>query len=75
MGVRGSYWLTGGIMTVAGLILARLLAGVLGTIAATAGAFVLAAAALLLKAAIILVMVSLAVFLIRRRRRTVRGTW
>jgi hypothetical protein len=69
VGIRGSYWLTGGIMTLLGVILARFLAGVLATVAASAGAFLLAAAAFLLKATLVVVGISVLIFLALRGRK------
>jgi uncharacterized membrane protein YhaH (DUF805 family) len=69
MGVRASYWMTGGILTLLGLVLARLLAGVLATITAAAGGFLLAAAAFLFKAFMLVGAVWLVLRVAKRRRR------
>ena len=69
MGVRASYWMTGGILTLLGLVLARLLAGVLATITAAAGGFLLTAAAFLFKAFMLVGAVWLVVRILKRRRR------
>ncbi len=69
MGIRASYLMTGGIMTLLGLALARFLTGLLGPLAVSAVAFLIGAVAFLLKAALVLMAVLLVVFLVRRRRR------
>lgn len=74
MGIRASYWATGGILTVLGLALARFLFPLLA-------GFVVAVGALLLKAVLVLVAALLAVLVIalarsaarRRRRRAAEG--
>lgn len=43
MGIRASYWLTGGILTVLGLALGKILLGFLAAIALTVGAVLLKA--------------------------------
>lgn len=70
MGIRASYWATGGILTVLGLVLGRFLLGLLGGILGSAGAFLLAAGAFLLKATLALLVLWLAFRLVRRWRKT-----
>lgn len=66
MGIQASYWLTGGIMTVLGLAVARLLLGLLGGVALTVGAF-------LLKAAVMVVLVTVALLMAWLGLRRARG--
>lgn len=72
VGIQASYWLTGGIMTVLGLALAKIILGLLGGVALSVGAFLLAAGAFLFKATLALLVVWLVVRLGRRRRRVNR---
>lgn len=69
MGIRASYWLTGGIMTVVGVALAQLITGFLGAVAVSIGGFLLAAALFMFKAALLLIAIWVVVRLARRRRR------
>lgn len=69
MGIRASYLLTGGIMTVLGLVLARFLSGILGALALSVLGFILAVGAFMLKAGLVLLVVWLLVRLARGRRR------
>lgn len=69
MGIRASYLLTGGIMTVLGLVLARFLTGILGALALSVLGFILAVGAFMLKAGLALLVVWLLVRLARGRRR------
>lgn len=55
MGIQASYWLTGSIMTILGLAVARIILGFLGGVALVVGTF-------LMKAAITVFLVTLAVF-------------
>jgi hypothetical protein len=71
VGIRASYWLTGGIMTVLGLALARFLSGVLGALALSALGLVLAVGAFLLKAVLVLLVAWLLLRMVRWRRREV----
>lgn len=69
MGIRASYLATGGILTVLGLLLGRLLLGLLGGVLASLGAFLLAAGAFVLKAAVALLFLWAVLRLVRGRRR------
>lgn len=68
VGIQASYWLTGGIMTVLGLAVARLLLGLLGGAALAAGAFLLKAALTVFLATVALFMVWLVLRMVRRQR-------
>lgn len=73
MGIRASYFVTGGIMTVLGLVLAKLLGGFLATLGASlgvaAGGLLLGAALFAVKAVLVLVGVGLLILFLRRGRR------
>lgn len=68
MGIRASYLATGGILTVLGLIVGRFLLGLLGGLAASVGAFLLAAGVFLLKATVALLFLWAVLRLVRGRR-------
>lgn len=73
MGIRASYFVTGGIMTVLGLAFAKLLGAILATLGASLGAAIggvlLAAALFAFKTFLVLLGVGLLLFFLRRRRR------
>lgn len=60
VGIRASYWVTGGILTVLGLAVARILLGFLGGVALAVGAFLLKAG-LVLAAILVIALVLRAV--------------
>lgn len=67
MGIRASYWATGGILTLLGLALGRIILGALGGVAVSVGGFLLTVGAFLFKAALILLAVWLVMRVMRRR--------
>lgn len=67
MGIQASYWLTGGIMTVLGLAVVRLLLGFLGGVALAVGAFLLKAALMVFLVTVVLLTVWLVLRMARRR--------
>lgn len=67
MGIQASYWLTGGIMTVLGLAVARLLLGFLGGVALAVAAFLLKAALMVFLVTVVLLTVWLVLRMARRR--------
>ncbi len=69
VGIRASYWATGGILTLLGLAVARIILGFLGGVAVSVGAALVAAGAFLFKAALILLALWLVLRLVRGRRR------
>lgn len=72
MGIQASYWLTGSILTVLGLAVARLLLGVLGGVALAVGAFLLKAAITVSLVMAVLMMTWLVLRMARRRRAGAR---
>lgn len=77
MGIQGSYWATGGILAVLGLIVGRAILALLAPLAAWAGGLVLVAGAFLLKAmlalaAVLALWAALRFARTRRRARTAR---
>lgn len=69
MGIRASYWLTGGILTVLGLALAKVVLGFFGALVVTVGAVVLKVGLI----ALVLVAIWLFLRLARRRRPPVEA--
>lgn len=68
MGIQASYWLTGSILTVLGLAVARIILGFIGGVALAVGAFLLKAAMTVFLVTVVLLMVWLALRMARRRR-------
>lgn len=69
MGIRASYWATGGILALIGVAVARLVLGFVGPIALAVGAFLLKAALVGMVLLVLGLIAGLVVFAVRRRRR------
>ena len=74
MGIRASYWVTGGIMTVLGVALANVILGFLGAAAVTVGGVLMGVLAFFFKAALVLLAVWVVARLVRGRRRRREAT-